>query len=810
MTLWQDLRFAMRMLGKSRAFTSAAVLTLALGIGANTAIFTVANAVLLRPLPYVNPDRLAVLSSTLVADRTQSRGFSWGQYNLLRDRNRSFSAMSAVTAEAFNVTSNGAEPEQVSAGRVSDDFFGLLGVRPRLGRGFLPEEDRAGGQAVAVIGNSLWMRRFAGQPGVLGRNISLDARDYKIVGILPDDFQFPFLGPKVDVWVPRVFDLNFLKPVQIAAGAGFLNAIGRLRPGVTREQAEAEMVVLNRQYQRDNPQKPDADPKRTIDAVLLQDRLVANLRVALLVLLGAVGFVLLIACANVANLLMSRALGRRKEIAIRAALGAARATIIGQLLTESLALSAVSGAAGLLLAWWGTHELATATIANLPKSDFGIDRWVLVFTLGISIATGLLFGLIPALQISRSDVNTVLREEGRGSAGNRRRNFARSGLVIGQVALSLMLLIGSGLLLRSFFQLQQTDPGCDLRNVLTMSLTLPQAKYSTPEQLLSVHDRLLAELGSVPGIQAATLSGAIPLNPIRFTPCNKEGDQAIPLSQRTIVAINPISPEYLRVMSIPLIRGRAFNPHDDLQGAKIMLVNRELARRFWPNQDAIGQKVYIGLRTFPNEVVGVIGDVKNVGLAVDTMPEIYLPMAQLPMASLSVSVRTTADPHQTEQAVRQAIFRVDKDQPVTAMQTMEELESSLNAQPRLTMLLLSAFAATAFLLAIIGIYGVISHSVAQRTQELGIRLALGAKKTDIFRLVIPHGLALAGAGVALGLAGALALTRIMSSLLYRVDANDPRTFVFSALAFTAVALLASYIPARRAVNLDPLTALRCE
>src|SRR5271165_2190384 len=810
MSLWQDVRFALRMLAKSPGFTIVAALTLALGIGANSAIFTVANAVLLRPLPYSDPDRLTVLASTYIGDRTQSRGFSWGQFTLLRDHNRSFTGMSAVCAEAFNVTGGG-EPEQVPAARVSDDFFGLLGVRPRYGRAFLPEDDRAGGPAVALISHSLWMRRFGGQPAALGQNITLDARDYKIAGILSPDFQFPFLGPKIDVWVPRPFEINFLTPKQVAAGAGFLNGIARLRPGVTREQAEAEMGVLNRQYQRDNPQKPDADPQRTIDAVLLRDVLVANVRIALLLLLGAVGFVLLIACANVANLLMSRALGRRKEIAIRTALGAARAGIIRQLLTESLALSTLSGAAGLLLAWWGTHALGAVTLAKLPRSgDFGIDGWVLLFTFAISIATGLLFGLIPALQISRTDVNSVLREEGRGTAGHRRGTAGRNVLVVAQVALSLVLLIGSGLLLRSFLQLESTDPGCDLSHVLTMSLTLPPARYSRPEQLLAFNDRLIAEIGAIHHLDAVALSTAIPLSPNRFTPCRKDGDQALPLSQSPIVALNAVSTDYLRVMRIPLLQGRAFNSRDDNHGAKAIVVNRELARRFWPNKNAAGQKIYIGLRTEPTEVAGVVGDVKNVGLAVAVQPEIYVPVAQLPSGFLNVSIRAKGDPHQLTQAVRQAIARIDKDQPVTGVQTMEELEGTLNAQPRLTMLLLSAFAGTAFLLAVMGIYGVISHSVAQRTTELGIRLALGAKTGDILRLVMSHGLALASAGIALGLAGALALTRVMSSLLYQVNASDPRTYLACAVLFTVVALLASYIPARRATNLDPVEALRAD
>ncbi len=812
MSLWQDARFAFRMLAKSPGFTIVAAVTLALGIGANTAIFTVANGVLLRPLRYRDPDRLLVISSTLISDRTQSRAFSWGQFNLLRDHNHSFSGMSAVCTEAFNLTGGaGGEPEQVPAARVSDDFFGLLGVRPRLGRAFLPEEDRAGGAAVALISHSLWIRRFAGQPAALGKNITLDARDYKIVGILPADFQFPFLGAKVDVWVPRVFEVNFLTPKQVAAGAGYLNAIARLRPGVTREQAEAELGVLNRQYQRDNPQKPDADPRRTMDAVPLQDRLVANVRVALLVLLGAVGFVLLIACANVASLLLSRALGRRKEIAIRRALGAGRGSIIRQLLTESLVLSVLSGAAGLALAAWGTSALSTLAVANLPRSgDIRIDGRVLFFTLAISVVTGLLFGLIPALQVSRTDVNAALREEARGTAGNRRGAAGRSILVVAQVALALVLLIGSGLLLRSFQQLESTDPGCDLSHVLTMSLTLPPAKYRTPEQLLAFNARLLAEISTVHDIDAVALSTAIPLSPNRFTPCRKDGDQALPLSQRPIVALNAVSPDYLRVMRIPLLQGHAFSAHDDMNSAKVIAVNRELARRFWPNTNAVGQKIYIGLRTEPNEVVGVVGDVKNVGLSVAVQPEIYVPLAQLPSGFLTVSVRATGDPHQPTPTVRQAIARIDRDQPVTGVQTMEELEGTLNAQPRFTMLLLSAFAGTAFLLAVIGIYGVISHSVAQRTTELGIRLALGAQTSDILRLVMSRGLALAGAGIALGLAGALALTRVMSSLLYQVNPSDPRTFLVCAVVFTLVALFASYIPARRATKLDPAVALRAD
>jgi len=447
--------------------------------------------------------------------------------------------------------------------------------------------------------------------------------------------------------------------------------------------------------------------------------------------------------------------------------------------------------------------------ATLPRSgELRVDSGVLLFTLGISITTGLLFGLMPALQISRIDVNSVLREEGRGTAGNRRSNLSRNALVVAQVALSLVLLIGSGLLLRSFLQLQNTDPGCELAHVLMMSLTLPPAKYSTNEQLVAFFDKVLAEVAVVPGVSAVSLSTTVPLRPVRFTPCRKEGEQAVPLSQRTIVAFNAITSDYLRVMRIPLLKGRAIDAHDDAPGAKVMLVNQELARRFWPNENATGQKIYIGLRTEPNEVVGVVADVKNVGLAVAAQPEIYVPMAQVPTSYLVVSVRTRGDPHLPTQGVRQAILRVDKDQPVIGVQTLEELEGKLNSQPRLTMLLLSAFAGTAFLLAVIGIYGVISHSVTQRTQELGIRLALGANTFNILRLVMSHGLALACAGIAIGLAGALALTRVMSSLLYRVSASDPRTFLWCALLFAVVALLASYLPARRATKLDPVEALR--
>jgi putative ABC transport system permease protein len=793
------------MLGKSPAFAAVAILTLALGVGANTAIFTVANTLLLRPLPYSDPGRLVLL----FADRRgQLQGFSYLRYTLLREQTHSFSGVAAYASDTFNLTGRG-DPEQLTAARISANFFDVLGVRPEIGRAFAASGDQPEAKPEVIISHSLWSRRFGGTQDIFGQNIALDSRDYTVIGVLPANFIFSELGAHVDIWSPRLFEHSLASPARVRLGVGYLYGVARLQSRAARDQAQAEMDVLDRQYQRDNPGRPDADPNQNISVRGLQEQTVANFRAALLVLMGAVGFVLLIACANVASLLLSRALGRKKEIAVRAALGASRAALIRQLIIESLLLAAVSGVCGVLLSQWGTHVLASLTLDTLPRmAGIHIDSTVLAFAVGISLGSGILFGLAPALQLSKPDLNTVLRDEGRGSTGSRSRHRAGGLLVIAQVALSMVLLVGSGLMIRSFVRLQTVNLGFDPAHVLTMRIALPPTKYETPPQQIAFYNRVLNALQALPGLQAAAVSSALPLNTSRISPALPEGQPAVPFGQRPILNIQTISPDYARVLRVPLLHGREFTDHDNAEAPGVAMVNQTLVRRFWPNDNPIGKHILLGQRQQPVEVVGVFGDLKNATLGDAASPEVMLPFPQLPWPLLNLSVRAAGDPRGLISAIRRQVALVDKDQPLTSVQTMEELVGSASAQPRFTMLLLAVFSATALILAIVGIYGVIAYSVAQRTGELGIRMALGADRDDVLKLVVGHGLRLTLIGIGIGLAGALALTRLMSSLLYQTSATDPIAFVVSALLFTVVAVLASYLPARRATRIDPTDALR--
>jgi putative ABC transport system permease protein len=803
--MWIDVRYAVRMLAKSPGFALVAILMLALGIGANTAIFTVANTLLLRPLPYANPSRLALL----FADRRgQLQGFSYLRYSLLRDQTRSFSGVAAFASDTFNLTGRG-DPEQLSSARVSANFFDVLGVRPELGRTFAANGDQPEAKPEVMISHSLWLRRFGAAKDTIGESAELDSRDYTIIGVLPSGFTFSELGANVDIWSPRVFEHSLASAERVRLGVGYIYGVARLESGTTGDQAQAEMDVLNRQYQRDNPGRPDVDPNQKVVVRDLQQQVVANFRPALLVLMGAVGFVLLIACANVASLLLSRALGRKKEIAIRSALGASRGALIRQLIVESLLLAMVSGICGILLSQWCTHVLASLTLSNFPRmADARIDLPVLAFTVAISLASGILFGLAPALQLSKPDLSTVLRDEGRGSTGTRGRSRARNLLVVTQVALSMVLLVGSGLLIRSFVRLQTVNLGFDPARVLTMRIALPPTKYATPLQQITFYNRVLKAVQSLPGVQVATITSALPLNPSRRSPMLPEGQPIVPFGQRPILDIQTISPDYTRVLRVPLLRGREFTDHDNADAPGVAIVNQAAVRRYWPNENPIGKHILLGQRPLPVEVVGVFSDLKNVTLGDDASPEVILPFPQLPWPLLNLSVRSAGDPHGLISAIRRQVSEVDKDQPLTDVQTLEELVGSASQQPRFTMLLLGVFSATALILAIVGIYGVIAYSVAQRTQELGIRIALGADQGDVLQLVVGHGLGLTLTGIVIGLAGAFALTRLMSSLLYQTSATDPIAFGASALLFTAVALLASYLPARRATRIDPTDALR--
>jgi putative ABC transport system permease protein len=802
--LLRDLHFGARMLRKSFGFSLAAVLTLALGIGANTAIFTVTNALLLRPFPYRDPQQLVSVDAQ---DKTKDFGITLLRYELLRDRSQSLQTVAAWTNDNANLTGHG-EPQQAPLVRVSPNFFAVLGVQPQLGRTFTEEEGRPEGKPVVIISDSMWRSRFRGDRSVIGQVITLDSTPHTIVGVLPAGVQFPFVG-LTDIWTPRYFEYSLMTTQRLRMGVGYLNIFARLRPGTTLERADAELAVLNQQYRRENPAAPDADPAVMMTAGSLRDLVVAGVRGKVFMLSAAVALVLLIACANVASLLLSRALVRGREIAVRTALGASRGVVMRQLLTESTLLALAGGVLGAALSWSGTRALVTWGASQLPQGiSIDIDARVLLFTLVSSLLAGIFFGTFPALQLSRVDINMSLRDEGRGTSAGHARMQMKSVLVVGQVALSLLLLIGAGLLLRSFGQMLRIHPGFDAHNVLTMNVSLPTVKYARAAQQIAFFDEMLRRVSVLPGVRSAAISAALPLSWKRITPVLPEGQPNVPLAERPFVDIEAISPQWFQTLRVPLHAGREFTAADGAETPKVVIVNETFARRFWPNQNPLGQHVIVGRWPDPAEVIGMAADVRNKGLAQDTQAQLYLPFAQLPWADMNLLVRTIVPPESMTSAVRAQISAVDPDQPVAGVQTVDDLVDSSLAQPRFTMLLLGIFSATALALSVIGIYSVLSYWVAQRRYELGIRLALGAQPTDILRVVVRQGFMLAVAGIAIGLIAALLLTRLMSSLLYQVGTLDLATFTVTPLLFLAIALLASYLPARSAMRVDPAEALR--
>ena len=801
-TLLRDLRFGLRMLRRNPGFTLVAILTLALAIGANTAIFSVTSALLLRPFPYRQPQQLI---SIRFVD-SDSRPLTLLRYELLRDHARTFE-VAAWANDNFNLTGVG-EPVQVPVARVSPNFFSMLGVRPDLGRTFTNDEGRPEGHPVVLLSNTLWRTRFNGNPGIVGSSISLDGVPHTVIGVLPAGVEFPFVG-KADIWTPRYFELTLMPAARIRMGVGYLGFAARLAPGATLAEANAELGVLDRQYRTENPTAPDAAASRAMIATPLRDIVVADLRTKLWILSAAVALLLLIGCANVASLLLSRALARRRELAVRAALGASRSAVIRQMLTESMMLALAAGVLGIAPGFAADRALTAWGSTQLPDGvPVTLDARVLLFAVAISLITGVLTGIFPALQIARIDLNTTLRDEGRGLSGSRSRARLRSLLVIGQVALSLLLLIGAGLLVRSFDRLLHVDPGFDAHNVLTMGISLPTEKYSKPDQQTAFFDETLRRVSALPGVRSAAVSAALPLSFTRVTPVLPEGQPAVPLAQRPFIDIEAISPAWFATMRVPLLLGRTFTDADDLHAPKVVIVNETCARQFWPGQNPIGKTFIVGRGPGASQVVGVSADVRNRGLADETQPQLYLPFKQLPWTEMNLLVRTAVPPLEMASAVRAQISAVDPDQPVTAIQSADDLMDAGRAQPRFTMVLLAVFSITALALAAIGLAAMLAWTVVQRRQEIAIRLALGAERRDILWIVVRHGLVLAVSGIAIGLAAGLLLTQLMASVLYKTSARDLRTFALAPVVFLGIAWLASWLPARRATKVGLLDTLK--
>jgi putative ABC transport system permease protein len=792
------------MLSKNPGFTVAAIITLALGIGANAAIFTVASALLLRPFPYHDPQQLVSLDTK---NKTTDFGGTLLRYELLRDHGQSFQSVAAWADDNLNLTGHG-EPLQVPVARVSPNFFATLGVQPQMGRTFTEEEGRPEGPPVVIISDSMWRSRFGADRHILGQTVMLDTTPHTIVGVLPADVTFPFVG-QTDIWMPRYFEFSLMTPQRLRMGVGYLGFVARLRPGTSLARAEGDLTILNQQYRKQNPTAPDADPDAVMTIAPLRNLVVADVRGKVLMLSAAVALVLLIACANVASLLLSRALARKREIAVRMAMGATRSFIVRQLLTESILLALIAGVLGVGLSWVATRALVTSAASQLPHGlPIGMDLRVLLFTLIISLLTGVVFGTFPALRLSRVNLNTTLRDEGLSTSGGHARTQMTSLLVVGQVALSLVLLIGAGLLLHSFRQLLHVDPGFDAHNVLSMSVSLSTVKYAKPQQQIEFFDEVLSRVSALPGVRNAAISAALPLSWKRITPMLPDGQPDMSLSQRPFIDIEAISPQWFQTMRVPLREGREFTAADNAQSHKVVIVNETFAHRFWPNQNPLGKHVVLGRLPEPAEVIGVSADVRNKGLAQDTQAQVYIPFPQLPWANMNLLVRTSMPPQSITSAVRAQTSAVDPDQPVTSIQTVDELINSSRAQPRFIMLLLGIFSATALTLALIGIYGVLAYSVAERRHELGIRLALGANRADVLLMIVRQGLMLATAGIAIGLIAALLLTKLMSSMLYKVGTHDLTTFAVTPVVFLCIALLASYFPARRATKVDPAETLR--
>jgi predicted permease len=809
-TFLRDIKYGTRMLLKSPVFTVVAILALALGIGANSAIFSVVNAVLLRPLPFQNPQQLITVLSRDEGDNSVSSALSFLNIADLRDQTQTFSHVAAYSnTSSFLI--GGDEPDRLRGAIVTADVFPLLGVNPAIGRTFTRDEDKQGGPNVIVLSHQLWQRRFGADLKIVGQEIKLSSGSFTVLGVMPERFQFPVQENKAEFWMPLMSSVE--QATLESRGSVWLQVVARLKPGVSIQQAQAESNTIARRL---SAQYPETNTEVGYALKSLHENLVGDVRPALFVMLGAVGFVLLISCANVANLLLARASGRQKEVAIRTALGASRMRVIRQLLTESMLLSLVGGTLGLLLALWGVDLLVAASPADIPRvSEIGLDVRVLIFTAAITLLTGAVFGLAPALQASKTDLTESLKEGGgRGSTEGLRRNRVRSALIVSEVALSLVLLVGAGLMIQSFWRLMNVSPGFDSDKLMTADVVMRRSKYGEGVQRAAAYQDALQRVAAVPGVQAAAAIYPLPLGgSFEAYTFSIEGRPPAAPGQTPAADYRLVSPDYFRTMGIQLLKGRFFTDSDHKDAPHVMIINESFARKHFANEEAVGKRITAsdGDDTPPREIIGVVADVRHAGLDAEAGAEYYVSYLQTPPPSrLTIVARTSGDPASLAGTLRGAIRQSDQEMPVYNLRTMDQLLAQSVARRRFNMTLLGTFALVALVLASIGIYGVMSYSVTQRTHEIGIRLALGAQTSDVLKLIVRQGMLLVSIGVGLGLMIALLVTRVMDSLLYGVSATDPLTFGAITLLLAAVAFLACYLPARRATRVDPMIALRYE